>query len=566
MIAPERSTKRLFGMHQSQRFLLILALGASLQWLTPIFTAPAFAETPSIDGTENNLDEPEMNAASTPLKRSLPADYSDATNAMAGGHRRSPREISNLVNAQEEFRPNRRRASGFVFQWGQFVDHDIDLTGTSPAEPVPIAVPENDPYFDPEGLGNVTIEFNRSVYDQTTGDSAANPRQQMNQITGWIDGSSIYGSDEGRSEALRTLDGTGRLRTQAGDFLPFNDAGLPNDTGGSIDRLFLAGDVRANEQVGLTALHTLFVREHNRLASQLAADDPSLSGDMIYEKARRMVVAFLQAITYREFLPALLGRKKALGRYSGYDPSVDARISNSFSTAAFRLGHSMLPPQLLRLDRNLREVSYGHLPLRDAFFSPAVILYEGGIDPLLRGLAYQVQQDVDVFIVDEVRNFLFGAPGAGGFDLASLNIQRGRDHGLPDYNTARVKYGLEPVQSFEEISSDPEVVERLKTAYEHVEYIDLWVGGLAEDHMPKALVGPLFYRIIVKQFKALRDGDRFFYKNQLSRREIRRVNRTKLSHIIRRNTTIRKEIPRNVFRVRRWRRWLANASGEWPGA
>jgi len=178
--------------------------------------------------------------------------------------------------------------------------------------------------------------------------------------------------------------------------------------------------------------------------------------------------------------------------------------------------------------------------------------------------AYQVHQDVDVFIVDEVRNFLFGPPGAGGFDLASLNIQRGRDHGLPPYNVARLKYGLPAVTSFEEISSDPEIVERLKAAYDHVDDIDLWVGGLSEDHVRRAMVGPLFYQIIAKQFQVLRDGDRFFYLNQMSRREIRKVNRTKLSHIIRRNTNIRREIPRNVFRVRRrWRRWLTFQESAW---
>jgi len=323
--------------------------------------------------------------------------------------------------------------------------------------------------------------------------------------------------------------------------------------------MFLAGDVRANEQAGLTALHTLFVREHNRLATEIAANEPDLSGEMIYQNARRMVVAFLQAITYREFLPALLGRKKAISRYKGYDPSVNARISSGFSTAAYRFGHSTLSTRLLRLNQHLREIPEGHLALRSAFFTPSRIINEGGIEPLLRGLAYQLHQDVDVFIVDEVRNFLFGPPGAGGFDLAALNIQRGRDHGLPGYNVARVKYGLDPVTSFEDISSDPEVVARLKAAYDDVDQIDIWVGGLAEDHHHKALVGSLFYRMIVEQFEALRDGDRFFYRNTLSRREIRQVKRTKLAHIIRRNTTINKEIRKKVFRVRQWRKWLASA-------
>jgi len=515
-------------------------------------TLPTF---PSIDGTGHNLADPQMNAAGTNLARAIPVDYTDAAESMAGDSRRSTREISNLVNTQHDFRPNQRRTSAFVWQWGQFIDHDIDHTGAGyPPESEAIPVPADDAYF------REAIPFNRSTYDKTTGHSPDKPRQQINQITGWLDGSVVYGSDEVRAKALRTHDGTGRLRTSAGDLLPFNDTdNLPNDTGGSLEVMFLAGDVRANEQAGLTALHTLFVREHNRLANDIAAKDPQLTGEMIYQKARRMVVAFLQAVTYREFLPALLGRKKALTPYSGYDASVDARITNSFSTAAFRFGHSMLSTRLLRLDPRRKEIPEGHLPLRSAFFSPSRIIDQGGIAPLLRGLAYQIHQDIDVFIVDEVRNFLFGPPGAGGFDLAALNIQRGRDHGLPSYNVARVKYGLQPMTRFEDISSDPEVVTRLKAAYDDPDQIDLWAGGLAEDHEHKALVGPLFYRIIAAQFQALRDGDRFFYRNYLSRREIRKVKRTKLSRIIRRNTTIKHEIRKDVFHVRPWRKWLATS-------
>lgn len=548
-----------FALWVSKIYLITVLTAASQTValaLAPVSQASDLADStfPSIDGTGHNLDDPQMNAALTTLERKIPANYSDGSSSMAGANRKSAREISNLVHAQEDSRPNQRRTSAFVWQWGQFIDHDIDHTGTGyPVETAAIPVPANDPYFLAE------IPFERSIYDETTGHSPDKPRQQLNQITGWIDGSVVYGSDEVRARALRTNDGTGKLATNSyGDLLPFNTANLPNDTGGSNELMFLAGDVRANEQIGLTALHTLFVREHNRLASAIAAKDPHLPGEMIYQQARRMVTAFLQAITYREFLPALLGRK-AIPPYTGYDPSINARISNSFSTAAYRVGHSMLSTQLLRLDQHLREIPEGHLPLRSAFFKPSLILDEGGIEPVLLGLAYQYHQDIDVFIVDGVRNFLFGPPGAGGFDLAALNIQRGRDHGLPPYNVARVQYGLAPVTRFEDISSDPEIVARLRAAYEDVDQIELWVGGLAEDHEPKALVGPLFYKIIVTQFVALRDGDRFFYRNYLSRREIRKAKRTKLAHIIRRNTAIRKQIRKDVFHVRRSPKWLANA-------
>jgi peroxidase len=164
-------------------------------------------------------------------------------------------------------------------------------------------------------------------------------------------------------------------------------------------------------------------------------------------------------------------------------------------------------------------------------------------------LANQLAQTVDTLIVDDVRNFLFGNPGEGGFDLASLNIQRGRDHGLANYNQARVDYGLAPVTSFAEITSNPELQEKLAATYSSVDDIDGWVGGLAEDHVPGALVGELVRAVLTDQFEALRNGDRFWYENVLSPPTVRFVNRQTLSVIIKRNTGIGKELKKNVFKV-----------------
>ncbi|MEZ4278884.1 MAG: peroxidase family protein [Myxococcota bacterium] len=503
----------------------------------------------SIDGSGNHLGDPEMNATETQLARSLPAAYADGVSWLAGADRLGARDVSNIVNAQPELVPNPFGTSDYLWQWGQFLDHDIDLTeGVEPPEPAPIPVSPGDPHFDPLFSGDVSIPFNRSIYDPATGADVANPREQINELTGWIDGSGIYGSDPVRAFALRARDGSGRLATSEGELLPTSDGSLPNATGGSSQPMFLAGDVRANEQLGLTALHTLFVREHNRIADELRRQAPRLGGDAIYERARRLVGALMQMITYEEFLPALLG-PRALPPYRGYDPRVDARIDNAFSTAAFRFGHSALPPQLQRLDERLRETAEGHVPLREAFFDPDALREEGGIDPLLRGLAHQRHQRIDLFVVDDVRNFLFGPPGAGGFDLPALNIQRGRDHGLASYNDYREAYGLGRVGDFAEISADPEVQARLAAAYAGVDDIDLWVGGLAEDPVAGGQVGPLVRAILIEQFRALRDGDRFWYERALGRRELDGIRGTRLADVIRRNTGIGREIPDDVFHV-----------------
>ena len=362
----------------------------------------------------------------------------------------------------------------------------------------------------------------------------------------------VYGSSDERAAALRTNDGTGRLRTSRGALLPFNEDGLPNANGPAPDptKLFLAGDVRANEQVGLAAMHTLFVREHNRWAKHFRRTRPFYSGDDIYHAARRMVVAEIQVITYNEFLPALIG-PKAIAPYRGYRRG-DPTIAAEFSGGAYRLGHSLINTEILRLNRRGDEIPNGHLSLRNAFFNaPSILQRRNDIDPILRGLAAQKSQSLDPKVVDDLRNFLFGPPGAGGFDLASLNIQRGRDMGLPSYNDAREAHGNGPGFGFLMRSlQTPAVQTALYEAYGTVDDIDLWVGGLAEDALKRqgSQLGPLLRKMVARQFRLLRDYDRFWYKRDLTRAEYNLVRKMTLAKVIKANTTIRgNEIPRKCF-------------------
>lgn len=504
------------------------------------------AEARTIDGTNNNLANPDWGAAGEQLLRAAPADYDDGISMPSGVGRPGARAVSNAVHSQTGDLPNPLGASDYLWQWGQFLDHDIDLTDfEAPPEFFNIPVPAGDPFFDPGATGTQEIELERSEHDPASGTGIGNPREQVNNITAYIDASNVYGSDPVRAAALRANDGSGRLATSAGNLMPFNTGGLPN-AGGTGAELFLAGDVRANEQLGLTTMHTLFMREHNRLATQIAADNPGATGDEIYETARAIVGAQMQVITFNEFLPVLLG-PGAISAYTGYNPTVNAGINNEFSTAAYRLGHTMLSSQLQRRSAVNVMIPEGPLPLRDAFFAPQR-LAEGGIDPILRGLAAQDAQDIDTAIVDDVRNFLFGPPGAGGFDLASLNIQRGRDHAIPGYNDMRVAYGLPPVASFAEITSDGVTQAALASVYASVDDIDAWTGSLAEDDLPGGgLVGPLLSAVMVDQFERLRDGDRFWYQTVFSGSELAELENTTLADVIRRNTGIGTELPDLVF-------------------
>ena len=513
----------------------------------------ATREVRTYDGTNNNLNSPQWGAAFIHLQRLGEAAYADGVEDLAGPNRPSARVVSNQLVAQAEGESiaNQFGASDFVWQWGQFLDHDIDLTDGA-EEAANISVPAGDVHFDPQGTGLVEIPFNRALFDPETGIDSENPREQENEITSWIDGSMVYGSDDERAAALRAGADNPYLATSEGDLLPFNVDALTNANGFVSDptTLFLAGDIRANEQLGLAVMHTLFVREHNRLAAELEADFPNNTADEVFEATRRLVVATIQKITYEEWLPVLIGAD-AIPEYVGYDATLNPSIYNEFSAASFRLGHSMLNEQLWRLDEQGQPIEAGHVDLAAAFFTaPRLLTERNSLDPVLRGLAAQRHQTIDTKIVHDVRNFLFGAPGDGGLDLASLNIQRGRDHGLPDYNSMRVVMGLDPVASFAEITADAETAEALAATYGDVNDIDLWVGGLAEDRVGDSQLGELFTAILAKQFAELRDGDRFWYERDLTDREMSRIEDHTLARVIRANTDIgRNEIPDNVFLV-----------------
>ena len=509
----------------------------------------------TIDGSGNNLRSPQMNKAGAQFVRLARPAYADGISSFAGPRRPNPRNISNIVHSQEELISNPDSTTNFMWLWGQFIDHDVTFTDDFRNDPANIKIPNGDEIFDPQGTGTAEIFFNRSVHDPDTGTAIDNPRQQINAVTGWIDASTVYGSDTIRANALRTNDGTGKLKTSDGNFLPYNEQQFRNSRF-QFSTFFLAGDERANENIGILSIQTLFMREHNRFAEEIASQNPDLSGEEIYQRTRRIIGAQIQAITYNEFLPRLLG-PDALPPYSGYDDSTPSGIANVFTSAAFRVGHTFLDPEIPLVDAQGNETRA--VALKDAFFKPEIVEDEG-IDSILRGFATSKHQRVDAFIVDDVRNFLFidifptGAPSLQGLDLVTRNIHRGRDHVLPSYNDMREELGLERKESFSYITSDPDVERRLREAYgtsedgtDNTDNMDIWSAGIVEDRYGKSMLGELFHTIISHQFRVLRDGDRFWYQRTLSPEELKEVRETKLADIIRRNTEIGEEIGDDVF-------------------
>ena len=503
----------------------------------------------SYDGTDNNITNPDWGAAGYHFKTFTTVDYTDGISEPAALDRANSRTVSNAIGSQEEFMANELGLSDFIWGWGQFIDHDIDLSNDESLEPFFIDVPSCDPMFDPMCDGDKQIRMFRSKSDPTTGTSTANPRRHINDITSYIDASSVYGSTESRADWLRTtIDG--KMKVSTNNLLPWNT--IDSEFGSAIDpatpfmaadgpvvpdKFYVGGDIRVNEQPALSCFHTLMVREHNRQCDLIIEANPGWTDEEIYQRARKIVGALVQAVTYEEFLPKL---GVTLPAFTAYDPNVDASISNLFTAAGFRFGHSMVNGRLIRIEENGDDFEFGAIDLRDGYFNPEILMEEGGISPFFRGLAAQKHQAVDPLIMNDLRNFLFGPPGSGGIDLLSVNVARARERGVSDYNTIRQELGLPAITSLADLTSDPELQSKLSTVYTDINDIDPWIGFMSEDHMTDAVIGEGLNALFEMQFGALRDGDRYYYENDpaFSEEEIEGIKNTKLSEIILRNTNI----------------------------
>ena len=470
----------------------------------------------TLDGSGNNLLRPAWGQAFTEQVRLFAPSYLDGVGLPRGSFFEiaSPRVVSNALMASQASTPKAEH-SVLLMAWGQFVDHDLVLSAES-HDFWPIMVPTGDSYFDPTGTGQEIIPFARLAYANGTGENGV-ARASVNTITPYLDASMVYGSSLEQSRTLRTLDGTGRLRwsTDTNDevMLPVHP-----------DLTTVAGDARAHENPILSSLHSLFVAEHNRVVDLLweeyngrnrtvrsllrhtrwRNEDVTTRGDAVYELARKVVGAQVQAITYGEFLPELIGAD-TLSDYTGYKTYVNPAISEEFSNAAYRLGHSMVRDQIGVLTDN---ETLEYEPLMSNFFNPEMLTQEGKA-AILGGAIAMEMNPVDLEITGALRNMLFGA----NLDLAAINIQRGRDAGLPTFAAAHEALGYGVVDEFSDITGVPATQQALAGVYVTPGEVDLWVGILAEDKVADSLLGEVGTAILADQFTRTRDGDRFYYEN-----------------------------------------------------
>ena len=598
------------------------------------------------DGSGNNRSHPGWGQVGKAYSRVAPANYANGRSAPVAGP--NSRYISNRVfNDLHQNLFSENHVTQWGFTWGQFLDHTFGLRDDA-GEVANIAFDSADPLEDfVNTLGY--LPFTRSA--SATGTGRNNARQQVNTVSSYIDAWAVYGGTAKRLEWLREGPVDGDLSNN-GPHLMLDDGLLPRrDSRGdpataptmAVDgrllgqptRAAVAGDVRANENIALTATHTLFAREHNRIVSLL----PNwLTNEQKFQIARRVVIAEQQYITYREFLPALGVR---LSPYRGYNPRVNSTLSNEFATVGYR-AHSMIhgeieleadadryaPEQLESFEAQGIDVEASTdgeelelvVPLNVAFFNPDLV-GQLQLGPLLRGIGLESQYKNDEQIDNQLRSVLFQIPVPGNMqcldgpdlpqcfrgvvDLGAVDVERGRDHGMPTYNQLRRAYGLAPKFSFTDITgestesfrADPELTPgdeindpdsmdfvalfdgdgnpialdsdeaeasavtgvrrttlaaRLKAIYRSVNKVDAFTGMVSEAHLPGVEFGELQSAIWKRQFQALRDGDRFFYANDpglsLIKRRLGIDYRHTLGDIIALNTDIpRSDLADNVF-------------------
>ncbi|KAF9412140.1 hypothetical protein HW555_009270 [Spodoptera exigua] len=499
---------------------------------------PASKRYRTHDGTCNNINRPRWGATMTPVQRFLPPSYSDglqaARRSIFGSKLPSAREISSTIH--EDRNAETIGVTHLLMQWGQFLDHDVTsssqsrgFNGSVPRcckdggkdfvpkefmhpECFPIPVPASDPFYGPRGVR--CLDFVRSA-PAPRDDCALGWREQLNQVSAYIDGSPLYGSSATKSDKLRLFRNGmlqyGRVQQRRPVLPPERRDELCRKGAVSTD-CFKSGDARVNEHPGLVAAHIVWLRQHNRMAQELTHLNPHWSDEKIYQETRKIVGAMIQHITYREFLPIVLGSEvmhrfelelQKKGYFKGYNPKINPSPASSFGSAAFRFGHSLVQSSMVRFDRFHRPMS-NNVSLHDELTNPSNIWSIGAVDRLLLGMLNQPIQKRDEFITGELTNHLFQTPHFDfGMDLAAINIQRGRDHGVPPYTSWREPCGLSTIEDFEDLLRvmPARAARKMKALYRHVDDIDLFTAGMAERPVVGGLVGPTFACIIAQQYE-----------------------------------------------------------------
>lgn len=535
----------------------------------------------SMDGSCNHISTGIKGESFTGFSRLLYPDYLDGVHEPRRAANKkplpSPRVVVTSVVDHTDNLNDRLTLS--VMQWGQFLEHDLGRvasaimihtensieccttrgTNLSPRyiHPFcsPVSIPTNDKFYAKQGLD--CMSYVRSI-PAVRSDCSFGPSDQINQATHFLDGSQIYGSTYRKSTTLRSFV-DGKLETSSlndRDYLPVSQNPEEDCQLASTEsKCYKSGDSRVNFQPQLTAMHTIWFREHNRIAETLARLNSQWDDETLFQEARRIVIAEMQHITYNEWIKEMLSPKyrDIIDNFSLYDEDVDPSVSNSFATAAMRALKSLYDGDIKLFDENREARS--SLSLQKYFNDPNMIHEDGVLDSLIRGLATQRSQKVDRHYAEDLINKLYNN-GRFGFDVLSMDIQRGRDHGLPAYIQFRSLCGLQNAQQFSDFndSMSQENIAMLSKIYSSPQDVDLIVGGILEDLDTDSLLGPTFSCLISDQLTRTKNGDRYFYTNEdqpkpFSTAQLNEIRKVTLARIFCDNSDNITMIQPNVFEI-----------------
>ncbi|XP_048472995.1 dual oxidase 1-like [Rhincodon typus] len=450
------------------------------------------------------------------------------------------------------------------------IDEILETTGSGcPAEFLNIQIPCGDPTFDPNCTRNVHLPFQRGRWTTSSGQSPNNPRLQVNHVTTWIDGSSIYGSSHSWSDALRTFS-DGLLDSSLDGLLPRPSTGLirlwkmadPVTKQTGLQGLYDFGNARANESPFLQAESIIWLRYHNYWARKFKAEKPNSSDEELFQRARKRVIAIFQNIVFYEWLPAFIGQNGST--YEGYKKQVDPGISPEFQSAAIRIINSLVPPgvymrskdcQFRKFSSNIGEDPA--LRVCNNFWNRENRHFKEPqkFDELILGMASQIAEREDNIVVSDLRDFMYGPLRFTRSDLVALDIQRGRDSGLPSYNQARKMFDLQPVTNWSSINpqlhnENPELFDKLAAMYSNdISKLELLVGVFLESD---GVSNRLFPMLIKEQFERIRDGDRFWFENtkngMFTASEIQDIKNIKYANVLLATTVaVPQDIQSDVF-------------------
>ncbi|CAG9809437.1 unnamed protein product [Chironomus riparius] len=540
-----------------------------------------------INGRCNNLINPYLGAANTRLSRLMRSRYSDDISAppksVKGGDLPSARLIS-LTAFSDNNVPNVKFTQAFM-QFAQLIAHDVSFTLAAPTQrgccrDNGLLVPKPDksclyipvPRTDNIHSGMTCMEFTRSLTDNDV--NCPNypkgyPSEQINGATASMDLSQVYGVSHENLKKLRSFkNGQLGVESRFNSTFPLQEPNASKECFIQAPRetCYRSGDSRLNQNPELSIIHILFIREHNRIAKELQKLNPRWSDEILFQESRRINIAQFQNIAFYGWFTSVVGAKnvKTLGFFyqpsgneyaNDYDAKLDPSIYNEFTAGLFRLLHTMIDGHLRKLSENqkLEEI----VRLSETFHRPKFIEGQGSFDSFLRGMVAQPAQAFDSNYDAEVRSYLFKRRKIYGGDLKALDIQRGRDHGLPSYNDLRNFCGLPRATKWEDFGdyialSD---INNLKKVYADVDDVDMNVGSsLEKPYAPGITIGITYTCILKIQVKAFRSGDRFWFENndpaaRFTPNQLAEIRKASFSRIICDNTESIFKVPQNVFLI-----------------